>query len=117
MSEWLQTDDLQYSQKIKEGIYRFAEARYAENKYIICKGEIIIKNWLDSDNEYDADCKTIIQAYYSSVDNFLETYPDAEIREQVLAEMLFEETAYRDTDKYEIVSMDEVEEKLQAYLD
>lgn len=92
------------------------EARYAEDKYIVCKGKIVIKNWLDSDGNYDSDCVEVIKAYYESVDDFHKRWADLDMREHVLAEMIFEEMPYFTTDKYELCSEEAVEEKLQEYI-
>lgn len=116
MPGWIKTDDLQYVNHKKDGIYEIVEARYAEGRYIVCKGTVIISNWLDSDGNYDSDCARIITAYYDSVRDFTGRYLDEDTREQVLAEMIFEETAYWETDVYEIVSEDEVENKINEYM-
>lgn len=116
LNGWTKTDDLQYVKKIDDGIYKIAEARYAEDKYIVCKGKIIIKNWLDSDGNYDSDCAEIIKAYYESIDDFHKKWTDLDMREHVLAEMIFEEMPYFATDKYELCSEEAVEEKLQEYI-
>ena len=114
--EWIKTDDMQYVNKIKGGVYKLVEARYAEDKYIVCCDEVIITNWLDSDRNYDSDTKEIITAYYESVEDFESKHLDLGYREQALAEMIFQETPYYETDKWEIVSMDIVEEKLKEYM-
>lgn len=116
LNGWTKTDDLQYVKKIDDGIYKIVEARYAEDKYIVCKGKIVIKNWLDSDGNYDSDCVEIINTYYSSIDDFHKKWADLNMREQVLAEMIFEEVPYFAADKYELCSEEAVEEKLQEYI-
>lgn len=116
LNGWTKTDDLQYVKKIDDGIYKIVEARYAEDKYIVCKGKIVIKNWLDSDGNYDSDCVEVIKAYYESVDDFHKRWADLDMREHVLAEMIFEEMPYFTTDKYELCSEEAVEEKLQEYI-
>lgn len=116
LNGWTKTDDLQYIKKIDDGIYKIVEARYAEGKYIVCKGKIVIKNWLDSDGNYDSDCVEIINAYYSSIDDFHKKWADLDMREQVLAEMIFEEAPYFAADKYELCSEEAVKEKLQEYI-
>ena len=116
MSNWIKTDDLQYAKKIRNGVYEIAEARYAEDKYIVCRSKVIIANWLDSDGNYDSDCVEIIKTYYDSAENFEEMWSDMDTRELVLAEMIFEETPYDRTDKYELCSEEAIEEKLQEYI-
>lgn len=112
---WIKTDDLQYVNKIKKGVYEIAEARYAEDKYLLCKGKIIIQNWLDSDDKYDSNCRNIICSFYNSVEEFFEYYPDTDEREEVLAEMLFEETPYYET-SWQLTSKKNINEKLEKYL-
>ena len=114
--KWIKTDDMQYINKIKNGLYKLVEARYAEDKYIVCCDEVIIANWLDSDGNYDSDTKEIITAYYESVEDFENRHLDLEYREQALAEMIFQETPYYRKDRYEIVYMNAVEEKLKEYM-
>ena len=116
MSNWIKTDDLQYVKKIRNGVYKIAEARYAEDRYIVCRDKVIIANWLDSDGNYDSDCVEIIKVYYGSVDEFKEKWINSDMREQVLAEIIFEETPYDRTDKYELCTMEIVEDKLQEFL-
>ena len=115
MSEWIKTDDLQYIKKKKDGIYTIVEARCVGNVYVVLRGEVIIANWLDSDKNYNSDCKKIIESYYGSVTYFEANYSDEEFREQVLAELIFEEVLNWDEDFYEIVTENEVEQKLEEY--
>lgn len=118
VGRWIKTDDLQYVLKVAAGHYKLVEARYAEDKYIICRDEVSIKDWLNDDGFYDEECVKIIKAYYSSVPDFEKAYENRNMREQVLAEMLFEETGYDLTDKWELVPDDipTVESKLQKYM-
>ena len=115
MIKWTKTDDLQYVKKINREKYKIAEARYAEDKYILCKGEVDITEFMLEDGTYDSQCKSIINSYYESVEYFKECYADEETQNQILAEMIFESTPYYDT-KYKIVSEDDVEQSLFDFM-
>lgn len=117
-SRWQQTDERQYVQKISDGLYKLVEARHDTDRYIICMGDVSIKDWIESDGSYSDDCRKIISQYYSSVQNFEESYEDRNMREQVLAEILFEETCHTLTDRWEYVPDDlqAVQEKLVDYM-
>lgn len=95
---WEKTDDLQYVRKIEQGVYHIAEARYAEDKYLICNGTVTIGDYLDDTGNYDKECKSLICSFYSSVEAFCDNYKDIEVREWILAEMIFEERPYYETD-------------------
>lgn len=115
-NNWIKTDDLQYVKKVKDGVYKLVEARYAEDKYLVCRDKVVLSNWLDSDGKYDKDCEEIITAYYETVEEFENKHQEINYREQPLAEMIFQETPYYRTDKWEIVSMEQVEERLKDYI-
>ena len=74
-----------------------------------------VANWKTKDNYYTADCIDIINSYYGSVKEFENAYKNGAYREQILAEMIFESTTYTDTDAYEVVPGDEVENTLRKY--
>lgn len=97
IEKWVKTDDLQYLQKVSDNEYVLAEARYAEDQYIICSGHIDLDDYLNN-GTYSNECVNIIKTYYSTVENFESNYTDYELRNQILAEMLFEETAYYELD-------------------
>lgn len=101
--------------KINKEKYKIAEARYAEDKYLLCKGEVDITEFMLEDGTYDSQCKSIINSYYESVEYFKECYADEEAQNQILAEMIFESTPYYDT-KYKIVSEDDVEQSLFDFM-
>lgn len=94
-----QTDDYQFLAKKNENCFYIIEAReFDEDEYVICKGSIDLRNYMDSDNNYDADAIGIIKSYYDSVENFHENYPDEESRNQILAEMYFESIPHYELD-------------------
>ena len=101
---FIKTDDLQYVNKLKDGVYRCLEARYAEDKYLLCTDKIIIPNWLDSDGNYDSDCRDVITSFYGTIEEFECNYEDEEYREQVLAEMLFESIPYYNLEEYRTIN-------------
>ena len=102
--EWIKTDDYQYVRPSAES-----------DEYIVCRGTIDVANWKTEDNYYTADCIDIINSYYGSVKEFENAYKNGAYREQILAEMIFESTTYTDTDAYEVVPGDEVENTLRKY--
>lgn len=97
-------------------ILTFRVRVYTESdEYIVCRGTIDVANWKTEDNYYTADCIDIINSYYGSVKEFENAYKNRAYREQILAEMIFESTTYTDTDAYEVVPGDEVENTLRKY--
>ena len=111
--EWIKTDDYQYVRPSEYRKWKIVEARYTESgEYIVCRGTIDVANWKTEDNYYTADCIDIINSYYGSVKEFENAYKNGAYREQILAEMIFESTTYTDTDAYEVVPGDEVENTL-----
>lgn len=109
------TDDLQYVARTGEDSFYIIEAREAGDKHIVCNGLVNIKNWLDSDGEYDADAVGIIKSYYESVDNFHANYTNPDTRKQILAEMFFESTPYSEWD-YRLVGESDVEQALETLI-
>lgn len=111
---WIKTDDLQYLRCIEPGQYQLAEARYVgpgdEDRFLIVSDTINLYWWL-VDDKYDDDCISIIESYYSSVQEFEYSYPEKEDRDQILAEMIFEQTAYDELD-WEIVEAGKEEDAL-----
>ena len=102
---WIKTDDNQYLKKIKNGVYKLVQTtELPNNEYNVCANTIMIENWKDSDGMYDNDCKFIIQSYYESLERFESEYPDPEVREQILAEMIFESTWDHDYESFEVAS-------------
>lgn len=107
---WIKTDDYQYTKKIGNGYYHFIEARYIEDdRYLLCEDIVDIKDYFNKDGSYTDDCKNIVNAYYESEQNFNNTYLNKEYREQVLAEMIFEETPYYDCKHHQEVNSVEID--------
>ena len=115
--DWIKTDDLQYLRKIKKGVYELAEVRTTALKtYAICRDNVIIANWLHSDGEYDADCVDIVKMYYDSVEEFESDYRDKDEREQILAEMIFENMEMCEMRDYELFKkLEDAESRLEDY--
>jgi hypothetical protein len=113
MSDWIKSDELQYIKKEREGVYCLVEARDAnDGMYILCKGTVILECWMDSDKNYEPYCKDIICSYYESVDNFHSQYVDEEVREQILAEMIFESFSHLEI-HWRLVNEEDIETELQ----
>lgn len=72
-----------------------------------------MKEWLQEDGTPTEDCKEIIECYYSDYEELTEYYPDENIRNQVLAEMIFE-TSQADQIFDYACSLEEAEKKLYS---
>lgn len=88
MSDWIKTDDLQFLRKTGEKEYELAEVRYG--CYIV-QGNVTVPDLSDSTIIEDV-YEDYIRYYYSSLQEFMESYPEKEEQEQVLAEIIFELT-------------------------
>lgn len=112
MEGYFQTDDLQYLKMLEKYMYHIIEARYAEDKYLICRAVIDLDDYINSDGTYTDDCIDTIKAYYGSVEEFHDSYLDEDTRKQILAEMIFEELPYYDT-CWELVPEEGIKERLK----
>lgn len=116
-NRWIKTDDMQYMQKIDSCRFYFVEARYAEDKYLICKAEINLADYMDDDGEWDKECQSTIKMYYESFMDLIQAcHGNEDTMRQLIAEMIFETMSYTDTD-YKLVSEDEVDEALKSALE
>ena len=116
-NRWIKTDDMQYMQKINDLEYYFVEARYAEDKYLICKAQINLADYMDDDGEWDKECQSIVKIYYESFMDLVEVcYGDEDTLRRLIAEMIFETMPYYDTD-YKLVSEDEIDAALKLALE
>lgn len=107
---WIETDDYQYTKKIGNGYYHFIEARYIEDdRYLLCEDIVDIKDCFNKDGSYTDECKEIINFYYENEQAFDNAYPNEEFREQVLAEMIFEETPYYNCKHHQEVNSAEID--------
>lgn len=109
------TDDFQYVKRISEHVYLICEARYAECKYLVCIGTVDVEDYI---KDGLSDVETTINAYYGSISEFKNQYSDVETREQILAEMIFEETPYYETDYALVETEDEdvIEKRLKELM-
>ena len=107
MSDWIKTDDLQFLRKTGEKEYELAEVRYGN--YIV-QGMITVPD-ISQKFLLERMYQNYIRYYYSSLDEFLESYPDKEDREQVLAEIIFESVPISQL-KYQFVPEEEAEDIL-----
>ncbi len=113
-NQFIQTDDLQYLRKIGDTEYQLVEARYAEDKYIICSGSVDVEELLDKAGNLNEEGKSLVKTYYGDVQDF--NYTDKDTRNQLLAEMYFESTAYYEL-SYEMVPESAVEEALRKRME
>ena len=114
---WGKSDDNQYIKKLRDGVYRLVQSdKLPDDSYIVYMNTIILANWMDSDGMYDADCTSIVESYYGSVESFKSEYPDPDDQQQILAEMIFESTASRGCEAREIVTGENVQRTIDKFL-
>ena len=114
---WGKSDDNQYIKKLRDGVYRLVQSdKLPDGSYIVYMNTIILANWMDSDGMYDADCTSIVESYYGSVENFKSEYPDPDDQQQILAEMIFESTASHGCEAREIVTEENVQKTIDKFL-
>lgn len=80
---WIKTDDMQWARKVGNGQYLLMEVRYWGDNYVLCRG------FIDLD-DYKDDYPSLIKGYYDSWEALVDSYPDEEERNQILAEIAFE---------------------------
>lgn len=114
---WGKSDDNQYIKKLRDGVYRLVQSsKLPDDSYIVYMNTIILANWMDSDGMYDADCTSIVESYYGSVENFKSEYPDPDDKQQILAEMIFESTASHGCEAREIATEENVQKTIDMFL-
>lgn len=114
---WGKSDDNQYIKKLRDGVYRLVQSgKMPDDSYIVYMNTIILANWMDSDGMYDADCTSIVESYYGSVENFKSEYTDPDDQQQILAEMIFESTASHGCEAREIVTEENVQKTIDKFL-
>lgn len=93
MSKWFYTDDMQICHKVKRGVFELVEFSECDERYFLSeKMTIILKDWKDSDGEWDVDAKSIIKSYYQSLEG-LRAFVRPEDEDQIVAEMIYECTS------------------------
>lgn len=114
---WGKSDDNQYIKKLRDGVYRLVQiSKLPDDSYIVYMNTIILANWMDSDGMYNADCTSIVESYYGSVENFKSEYTDPDDQQQILAEMIFESTASHGCEAREIVTEENVQKTIDKFL-
>ncbi len=93
MKKFIRTDDMQLLRKVKDGVFELCEFSNSGDDYLFSYDKIIIANWKDSDSEWDSDAISIIKSYYKSLDDLRKSVSSKEEEEQIVAEMLFEQTS------------------------
>ena len=93
MSKWFYTDDMQICRKVKDGVFELVEFSECDERYFLSeKMTIILKDWKDSNGEWNRDAQSIIKSYYWSLDGMRELVrPEDE--DQYVAEMIYECTS------------------------
>lgn len=115
---WIRSDDDQYVRKISDDIYDVVEIRRiitdGKKEYIVCEGAVDVSEYYQN-GIYDPCLDTILMMYYGDIATFESIYKGDE-RLQVIAEMVFETTDYQDSDRYQIVSEEDVSPTLSKFL-
>ena len=109
--EWFYTDDYQICRKLDKYTYEFLEFNQADDLMISSTDTIDIRNWKDSNGEWNNEAKRIINSYYKSLDNMRKNV-SAEIEDQIVAECIFEQTS-----SFNSASLSMTEEEAEKYLD
>lgn len=105
---WVKSDDFQYIKHIAYGAYNCIEARpvdFGTDNYLLCQSVVNIYDYMNADGSYDEDGIEIIKTYYDKVEDF--NYEDKDFKNQVFAEMVFEETSYSDCDNFRMLTASE----------
>lgn len=111
MEEWFATDDFQICRKLDKFTYEFIEFNQADDLMISSTDTIDIRDWKDSDGEWNKEAQSIIATYYGSLAEMRELVSPNE-EEQIVAECLFEQTSSFDAD-----SLSMSEDEAGQYLD
>lgn len=81
---WIQTDDSQWRKQISESEYRLIEVReYGE-------GYVPVEATVDLNSYTDDEIIEIMESYYSSWQNFYDSYEEDD-RDEIIAECIFEQ--------------------------
>ena len=114
---WGKSDDNQYIKKLKDGVYRLVQSgKLPDDRFTIYMNTINLADWMNSDGVYNADCTSIVDSYYGSVENFKSEYSDPDDQQQILAEMIFESTASHDCEVRETITEENVQKTIDKFL-
>lgn len=101
---WFKTDDLQYCRKVDDGVYELIEANEVDGMFAISEAATVnVSDFLDENGSYNKEALSIISSYYSgyndgkqhsSLEEFIESYPNKDDQCQVFAEMVYECTSH-----------------------
>ena len=94
-TEWFNTDDLQRCRYLGYHRWHLIEANYADGKYLLSEDMVVDMTpggeWIKEDGSMTDRMQSIFESYYSNPDDF--DYTDPETREQIMAEMVYEQTS------------------------
>lgn len=114
---WTRFENGQYTKKLRDGVYKFVQnVNLPFDEHLVFINTIVIADWTDSDGVYNADCRSIIESYYGTVENFTSWYPDLDSRKQMLAKMIFENTASHSYEASETVTESEIQKTIDKFL-
>ena len=116
-SSWEKTDDMQYLRYLGNRTFELIEANYCEDKYVISEAEVIdLAEYVNPDGTYTKEASSIIASYYHNDESFNSSWLDKYMRDQVLAEMIYESTShFLILDDYGFVSEEDAERILLHY--
>ena len=93
MSKWFYTDDMQICRKVKDGVFELVGFSECDERYsLLEKMTIILKDWKDSNGEWNRDAQSIINSYYWSLDGMRECVSPKD-EDQFVAEIIYESTS------------------------
>ena len=93
MDKWFKTDDMQICRKVKDGVFELVEFSECDERYYLAeKMTIILKDWKDSNGEWNRDAQSIIKSYYGSLDG-MRKFVRLQDEDQIVAEMIYECTS------------------------
>lgn len=85
MKEWIRTDDNQWVYQISTNVFKLMEIRDFENRIML------VDTIIDLTDYTEEDLQSELSAYYDSLDQLKELYPDPNDQRQIAAECIFEQ--------------------------
>lgn len=87
---YVKTDDYQFQKKIGDGVYRMADVmEMPDGNYRVFGDTVDLREFSKEHTE------AIILAYYDSINELCEAYPDEEVRKGIIAECIFETQSWQ----------------------
>ncbi|MBO5551450.1 MAG: hypothetical protein J5966_05775 [Lachnospiraceae bacterium] len=116
--EWINTDDMQRCRFLEGRTYQLIEANSVDDGYLISDDMVVDMTpgglWIDSDGNMTAEMQGIFNVYYPNPEDF--KYEDSKDREQILAELVYEQTSsLRNEEGYGLMDEDTAEMVLDHF--